>query len=133
MKKLLIGLLFITSLTSYGWEIVYEDDIFILKQKDIQIEVESSGGMPKFLREVKLSSDVSYFVYYSGTAGTSKPVSIDRAVIYNLKTRKTLGDFPYRYRSSSKLEQPKWLYNGDEKTLKVVDSESSINKLIHIK
>lgn len=135
MKKLTLGLLLISSLSTQAWQIVHEDDIFVLKKNGIQIEVESSGGMPKYLREVKLTKQISYFVYYSGTAGTSHPINIDRAVIYDFSKKKTLGDFPYRYKSSkgAKLDQPTWVYNGENKTLKIVDSESSTNRLIYLK
>ena len=125
MKKLVLATLILMTSNIYAWSVKSRDGVFVLEKDKTVIEVESVGGIPRYIKEVKLNKNYRLIVYYSGTAGTSSLVSIERAVIFNTKLKKSLGDYAYKYSSdSSKLIQPKWKYDEQTKVLKVIDEES---------
>jgi len=132
MKKLLITLLF--SSTIFAWQVKDRNGIFVINKGVVNLEIESSGGIPVFKKSLKLNKRYSILIYYSGTAGTSNPISINRAIVYDTKQKKSLGDYAHSYSSLSgkDLEQPKWKFNKEKSTLRIIDSESGTDEKINL-
>lgn len=124
MKLFICLLFFSSSVFSFEWKVVQKKDNFLLKNNTGKhFSIESVGGVPKFIREKKLREDVLLIIYNSGTAGTSQPIQMQRALVFNKK--KLVADLPYFYVPSAgttyKPEQPKWTLIKDK--LVVLDSE----------
>ncbi len=135
MKKISLILILMTCLSSNAWEIEENNGVFLLRHEGVTTEVYSAGGMPRFLKEEKLTKRYSYLIYYSGTAGTYNPIKIQRAVVFDKKLKKNLGDYSYHYKSSGKHKSipPIWKFDRDKMIIKITDKEASIEKTIQLK
>lgn len=124
MKLMIILFLFSFSATAFEWKVIQKKGNFLLiNDKGRQFSVESVGGTPSFIGEKKLREDLLLVIYNSGTAGTSQPIQMQRALVFSKK--KLVGDYPYLYVPSKgatyKPEQPKWELIKEK--LVVIDSE----------
>ena len=74
--------------------------------------VQSVGGRPKFLKEEVYKKNFLRVIYSAGSAGTSQPVEVLRAILIRKSDQKYLGDFPYAYKpakgASYKPSTPQW-------------------------
>jgi len=130
MKILLILLLTTTFAHASMWKVKSKNQVFFLvNENDQTYQIISEGGSPKFIKEVKLNNNFILALYNAGTAGTSTPITIHRAVVLNKTTLKYLGDYPYKYIGSN-AAQPQWRTNG--KVLSISDQESGLEKTIEI-
>lgn len=95
------------------------DDSFFLVDKKLKIEIQSAGGEPQFIERKIINDKIDLLVYHSGTAGTSTPVEIIRAVILLKKTQKVIGDYTYtlRYPPNNNGIQPIWDYSVPRKII----------------
>jgi hypothetical protein len=119
--------LYIQNIFALQWSIKKRKNIYILENKNGEFyQVINSGGTPKFIKEKKLNKKFTIVIYYSGTAGTSTPVKINRAVLFKGKELKYSGDFPYKHSGNSK--QPSWIIKPNSIT--ITDSESGLEKTI---
>lgn len=117
-------MLFSFSAMAFEWKVVQKKDNFLLKNNAGKFfSIESVGGIPKFIKEEKRGEELLLVIYNSGTAGTSQPIEMHRALVFNKK--KLVGDFPFKYVPSKgttyKPEQPKWTLTKGK--LVVLDSE----------
>ncbi len=111
MKFIIFLILFSFSAHGFEWKVTQKKDNFFLKNdKGISFSIESVGGVPKFIKEEKRQGGVLLIIYNSGTAGTSQPIEMHRALVFSKK--KLVGDLPFKYVPSKgttyKAEQPKW-------------------------
>ncbi|MDD0854080.1 hypothetical protein HBN50_13285 [Halobacteriovorax sp. GB3] len=113
--KLLFTLCFLISFQTLAndWYIQDKDGFFLLTSKEDKehyYQLRDVGGGPEFQQVEILRGDIVKLIYNAGTAGTSAPISMIRAIVYNTKTKKFLGDYPLAYRSVMKMsfEQPQW-------------------------
>ncbi len=129
--KIIISFLFIVLLSSSyaaNWSIKNKKNVFILENKTGDFyQVVSSGGIPKFLEVKKLNKKFTIVIYYSGTAGTSTPIDIHRAVLLKNKEQSYIGDFPYKYIGTS--SQPQWKVEAEQIT--IIDSSTGLNKTVN--
>ncbi len=128
--KIIFSLFFILMITNTHaskWIIKKKKDIFILENKTGNFyQVRSSGGMPKYIEQKKLNKKFTIIIYYSGTAGTTTPIEIQRAVLFKGKAMSYVGDFPYKHIGVK--EQPKWDIQKDQVT--IIDNETGLNKTV---
>lgn len=115
MKSLvcLLTLIFSFSSMANDWKVVEREGFFLLvskKNSDTFYQIESNGGVPEFEETISYRGNIKLLVYNSGTAGTYVPITIKRAVVWDEKSDKFLGDFPYKYFTMAKVKliQPKW-------------------------
>ena len=113
--------IFANNIVQQNWKVlIFNDDYYIQNNIDPEIRQKliSSGGEPKVLNYINNKDpNISIIIYYSGSAGTSTIIGITRALIYNKKSGKFLGDFPYSYviegpefKKNQKITQPKWTF-----------------------
>lgn len=130
MKIILSLILTLIASNSFAanWSIKKKKNIFILENKKSGnfYQVRSSGGVPKFLEVKKLNKKFTIVVYYSGTAGTSTPIDIQRAVLLKNKELNYMGDFPYKYIGVK--EQPIWKVKSDQ--VIITDSATGLKKTV---
>ncbi|EQC42975.1 hypothetical protein M899_0833 [Bacteriovorax sp. BSW11_IV] len=109
MFKLVVFVSLLSS-SAFAMTIQKEKNSFFLVEKDLKIEVQSSGGDPTFLEKKAINDRVELLVYNSGMAGTSMPVGIIRAVIISKESKKNIGDYIYKLNYPEKVsgDQPKW-------------------------
>ena len=124
MKLMIILFLFSFKAAAFEWKVIQKKGNFLLiNDKGRQFSVESVGGTPSFIGEKKLREDLLLVIYNSGTAGTSQPIQMQRALVFSKK--KLVGDYPYLYVPSKgttyKPEQPKWDLSKEK--LVVIDGE----------
>ena len=130
MKISLILFTLLFSLSGYSWVVERENGDFYLKNLDGQkFAIESVGGVPEFIEVKKMSDNHEKLIYKAGEAGTAEVIEVQRAIVFNRSSNKTLGDFPYKYNdlsSQKSLDQPKWsLLEGK---LTVTDQASGLSK-----
>ena len=135
MRLLLLFIIFSYSSFSWAnslWKVNFQDDKFYLinSSHKIKTEVVSVGGIPKVIGDKKLGEHFFLLIYNAGDSGTSTIVTQHRAVVFNKVTWKSLGDYPYAYKSSMELEQPSWKVVGKQLTIK--DNEEGLIKVIKI-
>ncbi|MCP4913332.1 MAG: hypothetical protein GY909_09440 [Oligoflexia bacterium] len=149
MKSLLFSL-FITILTfntvgktvyKTEWKsILFNDQFYIenIKNADLRFPMQGLNMNPKFEGKVVKKTDrISLIIYVSGEAGTSEIIRETRAIVFDKKEGKFLGDFPYKYFSKSKnpnkkkFPQPKWVVRSD--MVSIIDKQTGLNKTIPLK
>lgn len=125
-----VVMLFLFVLTSFSlqaneWYVKNHKNYFTLRhKKDKQhfYQIYSEGGQPTF-KEVKNFGELYKLVVYdAGTAGTKTMVQIYRAVIFDKSSMTYLGDYPYKYKSDQKIDQPTWTMNGNAIVIKDINS-----------
>ncbi|GAB4011815.1 MAG: hypothetical protein Fur0010_06820 [Bdellovibrio sp.] len=136
MKAFLVILFSTFSLALFAQEtaqIVSFGEGFKLKYQDKEYDVVISGGTPSFKKVLDYPGPgVKLLVYFSGTAGTFRPIDIERAIVLDRKTGVNYGDYPYSYRpiDGTTYPQPKWEFK--KKSVTIVDETFEINKVINI-
>jgi hypothetical protein len=141
MKKLIFILLFIPYLTTNAdikdWKIVGEEgDFWLQSTSDSKTKnlITKRTGESKVIKTKDVGKDHEIIVYYTGMAGTFKLVDIYYAQIFNKKSKKFLGDYPWEYKSQNnpneKLPQPKWEIG--TKSISISDEQTSIQKVIQL-
>lgn len=114
---------------SYAWEVKTVKSDFVLLHKGKSFSIISEGGTPKFVKTEELSSDYLKVIYYAGTAGTSAPCQIHRALVLAKKTQKVIGDFPVSSEcENSELEKAKWILK--DETLLVIDPQTEMTQKV---
>lgn len=129
----LIALFFFTQLAFANDGVVVKqvDEGHKLTFKGKEYDLVISGGTPSFKKIVeKPESGVDLIIYFSGTAGTFRPVDIERAIVIDRKSGINHGDYPYSYRpvDGTKYEQPKWEFK--KGLIKITDESFEVNKTI---
>ncbi len=120
------------------WKIITGENNYYIQKLDKEprmFKISSIGGLPKIKKiiEKKQSPDIIYVIYYAGSAGTSHIITSYRAVAFNLKKNKFLGDLAYEYKSEQgeKVYQPSWRFKDGK--LIVEDESYNSKKTIPIK
>ncbi|MBT3585801.1 MAG: hypothetical protein HN509_12925 [Halobacteriovoraceae bacterium] len=131
MRKLIVVFFVIctplSALPAIGkeWRVtVFMDHFFLqkLSNKKLMKKIKSVGGRPRFERVIlNKKSKVQLLVYFAGTAGTSFMVETYRAVIFDTNSKKFLGDFPFAYKGSKKIKQPRWIFDKGHISIDVDD------------
>lgn len=100
------------------WKIISGDNHYYIQKLDSKtkiFKILSVGGEPRVDKIIwkKESPGIIYVIYQAGSAGTSHIVKAYRAVIYDLKNNKFLGDVAYRYISENNKEiyRPTWIFH----------------------
>lgn len=130
MKYLSIVFIILFSLSSFAgrWNVgSYQDEFYIMGPKGKTFSILSVGGKPKFLYEKDFKEKYLLLVYQAGTAGTSQPIVVQRALIIKKGSYKFVGDAPFAYSPSAGTTynptQPVWKTD-KANVLEVVDSEA---------
>lgn len=117
------------------WKVVQKKGEFFLEFPQRRtFSIQSAGGTPKHVKTENYGKNFLRVVYHAGSAGTSRPVEVYRAILFKKKPLKYLGDFPYAYSSKQekgpKLEQPVWSLEGEKITVKdpSTDFEAVVGK-----
>ena len=126
--RILIIFLFSFSVFAESWEVKSEGDEFLLvSPKGKSYSIQSVGGVPKFLFEKSFQDKYLLAIYQAGTAGTSQPIKVERAIILLKEDHSYVGNAPFRYMAAKgatyKPEQPIWKIIGQ--VLEVTDAETS--------
>ena len=103
------------------------------KNKKLRHKIRSQGPNPRYLglHRVK-KQDISLLVYFSGSAGTGEVVDIYRTVIFNTKSKKFYGDFPFRVESSIPgKSRPDTVFTFKKNHFTVVDANTHFKKTIN--
>jgi len=139
-KGIIIFILILSSNLCFGqeWQATESDGFFYLKNntdEQLSCEITSVGGMPKFESVILIEKlkPVVLLKYFAGSSGTFIIIDEYWVVIYDPKTRKCHGDFPYQYliHSDDKIiDQPKWTFSAT--SIRIVDEESSLDRNIEI-
>ena len=87
------------------WNVVpMENNRFILENmnnKSLRHEIRSQGSTPRYMGLHRVNKqDVVLLIYFSGSSGTSDVVDIYRTLVFNTKSKKFYGDFPFRVESA---------------------------------
>ncbi|TNF02588.1 MAG: hypothetical protein EP326_03050 [Deltaproteobacteria bacterium] len=141
MKKFFIWILFIPFIAASAgvgdWKIVGEEgDFWLQSTTDSKTKnlITKRTGESKVISTKDVGEDHEIIVYYTGMAGTFKLVDIYYAQIFNKKTKKFLGDYPWEYKSQNnpdeKLPQPKWEIG--TKSISISDEQTTIQKVIQL-
>jgi hypothetical protein len=126
---LLIALLF-SAQAFADWKVIESEsgDQFVasnLELKFDRVPLISAGGTPRVLevKEVVGQPGLKLVRYRSGVAGTSAKYEIFRSVVMDIKTGRSLGDYPVEYKAVGKAPkiqlQPKWEWS--PRKLKITD------------
>lgn len=120
------------------WKVVVGENNYYIQKFDLETrmyKITSIGGEPKVEKLMKKdeSPGIIYVIYYAGSAGTSHIVTSYRAVVFDLKKNKFLGDVAYKYESQQKKKvyQPSWKY--EDGKLIVEDESFNTKKVIPLK
>ena len=117
-----------------NWIVVpVEDNRFVLehaKDKSLRHDIVGQGIAPKYmgLHRVK-ERNIALLIYFSGSAGTGEVVSIYRTVVFNTKSKKFYGDFPFRVESSKK-RWPDTVFTFHRQNFTVEDASTGLKKTI---
>ena len=143
MKKLImVCLLLVSSLYAkkadqMKWRSILFNDTFYIqnvKNADLRYPMTSLNMNPEFKGEVLNKNErLSLIIYVSGEAGTSEIVREKRAIIFDKKLNKFLGDFPYQYsgKFKKKMPQPMWVIRHD--LISIKDKQTGLDKTILLK
>lgn len=132
----LIFLLNIASAQEASWQVVKKGaDFFMLAPGGKSFVIQSVGGEPRFIKAQSYEKDYLRVIYYAGTAGTSSPVIVNRALLFKKSPLSFLGDFPFSYEKGKGAkedpEQPRWKVRN--KTLTVTDPSTDEEKTIKLR
>ena len=138
-----IHLIFIALLGSWltdaqvEWKIVSTKNnqfaIENVKNKTIRHPIEGQNTTPRYmgLHRVK-KQNIALLIYFSGSAGTGEVVDIYRTVIFNTKSKKFYGDFPFRVTSSLPGKSwPDTVFTFKDQSFTVVDANTNLKKIIN--
>lgn len=141
MKKLVFIVLFLFGVSSFAdvkdWKIVGKDGDFWLQHtvySSVKNPITKRTGKSSVLETKNVGEHHEIIIYYSGMAGTFKLVDIYYAQMYNKKTQKFLGDYPWEYKShddpNGKLPQPKWEIGKD--SISISDEQTALRTVVKL-
>lgn len=133
---LLIGMLLASQAASTSWVVSETDGRFYLNSQENsdEFEIISAGGRPKFISGREIPGGLRLLRYRAGTAGTSAPVQIERALVIHSESGRLIGDYPFRYqplpngKATPDIEQPQWCL--DKRHLRIVDNSTQVDARI---
>lgn len=124
---IILGLLLISN--SYAWEVKTNKSDFFLVEKDQSYSIISEGGTPRFIKAEALNTDYTKVIYFAGTAGTSDPCDIYRALVVGKSSKKVVGDFPVSAKcASSPMELALWTLKDNK--LEVLDPQTDATQTV---
>jgi hypothetical protein len=134
-----LSLIFLISIAwaqEASWKVVKKGaDFFIHSPEGKSFVIQSVGGKPHFIKAESYEKDYLRVIYYAGSAGTSSPVIVSRALLFKKSPLKFLGDFPFSYEKGKGAkedpEQPIWKVKS--KTLTVTDPSTDEEKTIKLR
>ncbi len=119
--------------TAGGWQVEeMAGEFFLTHPTRTPTQIQSAGGVPRFLAEVPWGSHLTKVIYDAGISGTSRLIGTERALLLETQTGAIIGDYPYRYRaladepSDFLLQQPLWELNAVE--FRIVDDTQGLNQ-----
>ena len=116
MKSIFLILVLSFSVNALEWEIEAEKNGYqyrLSASKEISVVFDQVAvGVPEFLR-VQDHSHLEIVIVYMGDVGTQCSTIVQNAFVFNKKTKKFLGEFPY-LRENCGAVQVKWKYFKDK-------------------
>lgn len=141
MKKLLLVVLVLVSVSGFtsvnDWKIIGSDGDFWLqhtKDKTVKNPITKRTGKSSVLETKDVGPHHEIIIYYTGMAGTFKLVDIYYAQIFNKKTKKFLGDYPWEYKGQNNtnlnVHQPKWEIGKD--SISISDEQTALKTVVKL-
>lgn len=133
MKYCVLMALFFVNAVYANWTVVDHGNFFSLKKTGHdkhRYQIYSSSGTPRFIGEKIINQYFKLVIYDSGTAGTKTLVQINRALVFDRKKNKYLGDYVYQHKSNKKQTQPQWIF--DNNKLTITNDSENLHKVIVI-
>ncbi len=119
------------------WNIIGEDGDFwlqLISDPTVKNPITKRTGKSTVTEVKSVGEDHEIIIYYTGMAGTFKLVDIYYGQIYNRKTKKFLGDYPWKYKSQNnpneKLPQPKWEIGS--KSISISDEQTALKTIVKL-
>ena len=114
--------IFLFSSVSFGdladWKLeANKDEEHFLVYKNQRFQIESTMVVPKVKRVEKFGERIEVVIIYANAYGTSRVVVQFNGIVFDKKTNKFLGEFPFEYKDMEgkvyPKTQPEWsLLNG---------------------
>ena len=119
-----------------GWKVVpLKDNQFALENiedKGLRHKIRSQGPPPLYMGQHNVKKQpVALLVYFAGSAGTGDVVDIYRTLLFNTKSKKFYGDFPFRVESSIPGRSwPDTVFTFRERNFTVEDASSGFKRTL---
>jgi len=141
MKKLLLLIFVMVSFSGIAsvkdWKIVGTDGDFWLQHttdKNVKNPITKRTGKSSVVETKDVGPHHEIIIYYTGMAGTFKLVDIYYAQIFNKKTKKFLGDYPWEYKGHDntplEVPQPKWEIGKD--SISISDEQTALKTVVKL-
>lgn len=125
-----------TQSASASWVVSEADNRFYLSSEEAvnRLEIVSAGGRPEFIEERKMPGGLRLLHYRAGTAGTSAPIQVERALVFDSTSADLIGDYPFRYKplptgkDIPDVSQPQWCF--EKQYLRIVDDTTQVDERI---
>lgn len=122
-----LSLFFLLSLASaeeVSWKVQKKGtEFFMVSPEGKSFVVQSVGGKPRFIKAESFEKDYLRVIYNAGSAGTSSPIIVNRALLFKKSPLTYMADLPFSYQkdkgAKENPEQPIWKVKN--KTLTVID------------
>lgn len=138
MKKILFLAFLFLPLILFGkdsWSVTKKGNNFFLVGSKIKLPLQCLGGSVSFIKSKDIPNNSSHklLIYDSGSSGTKYLIYEKRAIIFNIKTKKSIGDYPWEYKSDQGYNVDKVIWSYKKNKISIQDKEQDLSYTIDLK